>query len=430
MSEPARKTIGEDTETAPAQGVARSTAGRGEERATLDVGHDVEALMLPELLRITAGRFGKSYTDIVMDLARLSLGPGRLSPEEYFVLRLFDDEALAGADKSEFVGFSASVKIWAKANFNTRHHGILDDKVSFGLLMRGYGLPVTETVALYHPTIALPGLRSLHDGAGLCRFLRHDAPFPIFGKPRNSLQSLGVLSLEGYDAARDELRLGSGERFKVERIVEDIIANYGGGYIFQRSSSPHAAVRALCGDRLATVRIMTVNDEDGADIFRACWKIPAGDNVADNFWRPGNILAELDMETGTVKRAFTGIDINASEIETHPDSGARLVGFRIPNWDRIRQTALGAAAIFSELGLIGWDIAPTDDGCVLVEGNHNPDLMLPQLADRRGVLEPRLKRLLDGAARRARADERELKSAYRRELTAGMRRIMKGFASR
>ena len=54
-----------------------------ERTSALDVSHDVSGLMLPELLRMAVERFGKSYTEVVMDLARLSIGPGRLSPEEF-----------------------------------------------------------------------------------------------------------------------------------------------------------------------------------------------------------------------------------------------------------------------------------------------------------------------------------------------------------
>ncbi|MCC2112360.1 MAG: hypothetical protein KDJ16_10030, partial [Hyphomicrobiales bacterium] len=129
------------------------------------------------------------------------------------------------------------------------------------------------------------------------------------------------------------------------------------------------------------------------------------------------------------KRAFSGIDLGTNEIETHPDTGAQLVGFQIPNWDTVCRTALDGAAVLHGLGLIGWDIAPSDDGCILVEANYRPDLVLPQLADRRGILEPRLVSFLDRSVAQAKARSKDLKDAYRRELSAGMRRIMKGFGS-
>ncbi|MCC2112105.1 MAG: hypothetical protein KDJ16_08740, partial [Hyphomicrobiales bacterium] len=278
-----------------------------ERTSALDVSHDVSGLMLPELLRMAVERFGKSYTEVVMDLARLSIGPGRLSPEEYFVFRLFDDEALDGADKREFAGYSAGVNIWAKANPREEFFGLLDDKISFDLMMKGYGMPVLETVAFFHRSLPLPGIPSFNDAQGLRRFFTAEAPYPIFGKPRDELQSLGSISLRSYDPKSDSVATANGGLFRLDDVIADIIENYGGGYIFQRTASPHNAVREICGDRLATVRVMTVNFETGPEIFRACWKIPAGDNVADNFWRPGNILAELDIETGTVKRAFSGI---------------------------------------------------------------------------------------------------------------------------
>ena len=40
------------------------------------------------------------------------------------------------------------------------------------------------------------------------------------------------------------------------------------------------------------------------------WKIPAPHNIADNFWRPGNLLAALDRHTGEVKRVTTNVGYN------------------------------------------------------------------------------------------------------------------------
>ena len=292
--------------------------------------------------------------------------------------------------------------------------------------MKGYGLPVTETVVHYHPTLELPGLPACHDAVDLRRFLTVNAVYPIFGKPRDSVQSLGSTSLKTYDPATDTVQTMTGEIFDLEQIIGEIIRHYEDGYLFQTTVLPHSAVREICGDRLATVRVMTVNFESGPEIYRACWKIPAGANVADNFWRPGNILAELDLDTGTVKRAFSGIDINNTDLDVHPDSGAPLVGVTIPNWAEICKTALNGAAVMNGLGLIGWDIAPTDEGCVLVEANGNPDLLLPQLADRRGILEPRFREFLDRCVAVERNREKDFKASVRKQQAAGLRRVLKG----
>ena len=81
-------------------------------------------------------------------------------------------------------------------------------------------------------------------------------------------------------------------------------------------------------------------------------------------------------------------------IERHPDSGAEISGFRLPCWDQLRPFAEHAHRGFSDRVLIGWDIALTADGPILVEANGAPDLDIMQRPFRRGLMRERLAELL------------------------------------
>jgi hypothetical protein len=115
------------------------------------------------------------------------------------------------------------------------------------------------------------------------------------------------------------------------------------------------------------------------------WKVPAGANVADNFWRPGNILCALGPASGTVRRAVRSHGSSLEEIETHPDSGARILGFTLPCWREVVSLTLDAARSFAPLPFQGWDVAVCPDGPLLVELNAGSDFGLPQLATGRGL---------------------------------------------
>src|SRR5262249_6071176 len=169
--------------------------------------------------------------------------------------------------------------------------------------------------------------------------------------------------------------------------VADRANHAGSGTVSQKGAARHGAVRAICGDRLATVRLVTLMRESGPQLFRACWKIPAGKNAADNFWRAGNLLAELDLESGTVLRVFRGTGIQQDEVTHHPDTNAPIVGTTVPNWTELRRLALEGAKVVKDIALIGWDVAPVDDGGLVVELNDSPDFILPQIANRRGLLD-------------------------------------------
>lgn len=53
----------------------------------------------------------------------------------------------------------------------------------------------------------------------------------------------------------------------------------------------------------------------------------------------------------------------------HPDTGVKLQGFRLPMWDKVKQLAMDAHAVLSDIDSIGWDIAITPTGPIIVEAN-------------------------------------------------------------
>ena len=376
-------------------------------RAVFDTDVAEPGLDLAATLRAITTKHGKTYQRLLLDLAKASFGPGRLSYDEFIGLRLFDDAWLAGADITQFVGLDAERRLWIAANNNSEWWGVMRNKLAVTTLLGGYGFPVIPTLALYSDAVCMRGIPILREPAALADFLRGARDYPLFGKPIDSQRSLGSIALEAYDRATDSLIAGPDRKIPVEDFAAAVAEHYKGGYIFQRRISPHAGVRAVAGDRLATVRAITILTEQGPQLLRALWKIPAGDNVADNFWRSGNLLATLDLETGRVVRVVRGSGLGLEEVTHHPDTGAALVGVEVPNWREIVGLALEAASTLAEVPLIGWDMAAVEGGALIVEPNFTPDFFMTQLADRRGMLDARFNAFLAGRKLAARANQEE-----------------------
>jgi hypothetical protein len=270
---------------------------------------------------------------------------------------------------------------------------LLENKIAADGYLATYGIPTIPLVAIYHADLKTGGALVVPDEQRLREFLTDEANFPLFGKPTEEQQSLGSVGLRRYLPQERSLETHDGS-VTLDAFVEQLRTHYAKGYLFQKLVSPHTAMRAVCGDRLATVRIITIVDEAGPKVFRACWKIPAGGNAADNYWRPGNLLAQLDIAEGKVLRVLSGSGLELQQFDRHPDSGAALIGFQIPHWRRLVDIVLEAARLMHHVPLIGWDVAVLDDGPAVVEMNERPDFMLPQLADSRGIMEPELTELI------------------------------------
>jgi hypothetical protein len=367
-------------------------------------------------LRALATASGTSYLQLAGTLVRLAVGPGRLSFEEFSTLTLAGCLAAAGAEGESFVGFAAARHLWLAGNFRTDHYALAENKVACNALLAAHGFPTTTRLALYSERVPWPSAQLLTGAAHLRDFLRTSDRFPIFGKPMDGHQSLGAVSLERYDAEGDRLVLKNGQTIALDRFVDDIGEHYGRGYVLQKCESPHAELREICGDRLATVRLLTARRRSGPAILRTCLKIPAGENTADNFWRPGNLLAQLDRQTGRILRVLRQTAQGAVEVTHHPDSGVPMIGRQVPHWRQLTDLALHGAAVFDEIALAGWDIAPVARGGIIVELNHTPDFMLHQLADRRGILDAEFRAFLDERREAARAWRRTVKREIKRHF--------------
>jgi hypothetical protein len=377
----------------------------------LDISRDAEAPSLAKQMIQIREASGLSHTAIASTFARLARGPGKLSFQDFIRLRLFDRALSAATPASEFVGQRRSLEICITVNYKHIWFGLLSDKVAASAYLASYGLPTIPLAAIYAPELGTGTPPVLANREALISFLTTPANFPLFGKPIEGFQSLGSVALRRWQMTDGELERLDGRRIPLEQIVSEIESHYRSGYIFQPVISPHHRVGELCGERLASVRVVTALTESGPKVIRACWKIPAGGNMADNYWRAGNLLAQIDLHSGRVLRTTSGAGLDMLLHDSHPDTGTPLNGFEIPHWDEILQLALRGARLMRHVPLIGWDIAPAQPGPVIVEMNETPDFFLVQFADRRGILDGEFRAFMDFQAKNAAANAKEAKAA-------------------
>ena len=87
------------------------------------------------------------------------------------------------------------------------------------------------------------------------------------------------------------------------------------------------------------------------------------------------------MSTPAVSGRLSGIE----HFEEHPETGARILGLQLPYLDEVLDLAREAASILPQARCMGWDVALTPSGPVLMEGNHNWCKILWQLPIDQGL---------------------------------------------
>jgi hypothetical protein len=326
----------------------------------------------------------KTYGAQIQEIFSLGMGDGRIMPHDYYYYRLYDDALYPHDEKKRFLSESVSHRLLLKC-CNVHWWATADDKFLAAAILRGYGAPVPETQAVFsHSGRNFKPAEKLATIEQLAQFLAHGAHFPLFAKPLTGVGSFGACCFTAFTEGR--LILADGSSLALEDFARQMGSDQ--AYLFQTVLLPHPALQGITAGT-PTVRVILIVEDGRPEILHTIWKIPAAGNVADNFWRPGNLLADIDAATGTVRRVIRGFGLKFEELTTHPDSGRNLRGLVLPDWEKTVALSLDCAAIFSGLGYQSFDIALTPAGPVVVEVNTGSAFNLSQLVKGRGFLTDR-----------------------------------------
>ena len=312
---------------------------------------------MPAAFARMAEAAGATPAHLMADFAALAFGPGRISFADYERLRLYDAVFWDGTDRREVAGAAQGRRVARIANFRRDCWGLASDRLASSAYLAAHGLPTVPTLAIYRAGLAAPGATLLRTRDELRQFLEAHADTPLIARPT-----------EGGPGRRLFAGEPEGRVAEIDRFID--MANDAGpvSWLFQTPLAPRTDVAE--GRRIAPVRLITLAAGDTALVVRAAWQ----------FGGPDDVIASLDARTGAAVRLSPALAPQRGE--SAPSDLA------VPDWPALKAAACEGARLFSQFGLIGWDIAPTAAGPVILGLDPAPDLDLHQLADRRGVLEP------------------------------------------
>jgi hypothetical protein len=268
--------------------------------------------------------------------------------------------------------------------------GVIDDKILFyGHCVRA-GLPTI-------PIICRVGagqqgrdgsIERVKDTACFEELMR-SAPSVLFVKPTNGAHGRGISRVvkqgDGIEVEGEQRSFA--EFFShLQHQCQD-----GTGLIVQPQVRPHPEMLPFASaNGLPTVRVITAMMGDEPKVLFACLRMPVGASVTDNFGdgTNGNLVAGVEVRSGVLTAARASSHRNwpvMVQVDAHPDSGHKITGVRLPSWDDIKEAALHGQRSLPMVKTIGWDVAVTPDGVVLVELNSNYGVYSLQVAYQRGL---------------------------------------------
>lgn len=190
----------------------------------------------------------------------------------------------------------------------------------------------------------------------LNKFLEYVDEHPVFVKKQVYLaqgNSVELIDIRKIDESRSEyfhklIKIG-------KHVLEEKIEQTADMAQFNESS-------------VNTVRAITFNTKHGFKVPYCMIRTGRPGAFVDNSGA-GGVQAEIDFDTGTV--ISDGFDELGGKYQDHPASGTRFKGFELPDWEQLKKLIFSAASKVPQIGFIGWDLAHTKDGWVIVEGNEN-----------------------------------------------------------
>jgi hypothetical protein len=146
-----------------------------------------------------------------------------------------------------------------------------------------------------------------------------------------------------------------------------------GTYVLQKTVIQHPEMSRLNPSSVNTVRLVTIHD--GTTVLNLAGFVRMGleNSLIDNITR-GGVGCAIRADGGLWKQGLNG----SVRIDHHPTSGVAFDGFIIPWYSQALDLVRAMHLSFHCFFTIAWDIAITEGGPVVIEGNPVGDLMYEQ----------------------------------------------------
>ena len=139
--------------------------------------------------------------------------------------------------------------------------------------------------------------------------------------------------------------------------------------IIEQWISQHEKMQNLYPKAVNVVRLYSVCTPAGIYLFAPVLFVAREKEISNGC--QDALTAMADIRTGEV--LTDAVDQNKLEMhESHPYTGVKFKGFQIPCWEKILMMMEEVVRFTTFISNVGWDVAITPEGPVLIEGNTIP----------------------------------------------------------
>ncbi len=136
----------------------------------------------------------------------------------------------------------------------------------------------------------------------------------------------------------------------------------------------HKNMSKLCSSSVNTLRIVTITRNNKTNIMLKVIRMGNGVNAVDNFHSGG--MYSIFNDEGIVTKPAVDREGNVHKI--HPYTKVNIEGFKIPYYKEAIELVKKASKVIKEVSYVGFDVAITPSGPIIIEGNELPGYDLYQ----------------------------------------------------
>ena len=263
---------------------------------------------------------------------------------------------------------------------------ILKNKLSFKLMAEKQGLSMTNMFGynlrnqfiINEKTVGIVNEEDLYNV--LQDLFTKNKIDKIFIKPMTGVGGSGCMLLNKNDL----------QTFVKTRFF-DIMEH---SYLFENYIEQHPAINGINASAINTLRIVHyINKKQTVHILSTLMRFGVGDSITDNTSCGGFSIAVNSLTGKLEGSGRQDLAKGGAVYLKHPDTYHQLEGFTIPYFKEACDLVLSAACIFPNR-IVGWDIAITGSGPLIIEANHNPSLYLSDIAYGGLMKHPLIKEIL------------------------------------
>lgn len=304
----------------------------------------------------------KSFLNIINDLRKINSGKGFLNYSNYFQSLMHKKDA---GNISDYFDGELMHKIIL--NFNRQgKHVILEDKIKFANLMITNEISTAKYVGCIRSGVLISKDNDRYD------LSNKDAVISIISIWLNEYKTLFIKKID-TSGGKGIVKIDNGDTIDID------VLDFDSDYIIEQGLIQHQKLNQINPSCINSLRVISIKVENEVFIASCFLRVGTGNSFVDNS-SAGGIFVHYNLSDNRLgKKAYTKAGSGAKSYFLHPNTKFSFDGQQLPYPHEVESLVKKSAHIFDDINLIGWDIAYTVDGPVILEGNSNPSLQGPQI---------------------------------------------------